>query len=104
LSSWRYDNEPTGIRHIGPTSQDFRAAFGLGHDDKTITMVDADGIALAAIQGLHQLVQERDAQIATLIARVAQLEALHNEVAMLKSLLSGQRVTSTSPPLPIDQP
>ena len=40
------------VRHIGPVAQDFRAAFDLGADDKTIATVDADGVALAAIQGL----------------------------------------------------
>jgi regulator of replication initiation timing len=43
---------------MGPTAQEFYAAFGLGEDDKHITTVDADGVALAAIQGLHQLVKE----------------------------------------------
>jgi endosialidase-like protein len=66
ISSWRYEDEPNAIRHIGPMSQDFHSAFGLGHDDKTIAMVDADGIALAAIQGLHRELMERDKEIAEL--------------------------------------
>ncbi len=49
---------------MGPVAQDFRAAFGLGEDDKHISTVDADGVALAAIQALYrqvqQLQQERD--------------------------------------------
>jgi hypothetical protein len=35
-------------------AQDFQSAFGLGTDDKSIGTVDADGVALAAIQGLNQ--------------------------------------------------
>jgi hypothetical protein len=53
ITSWSYKSEP-GVIHIGPTAQDFQAAFGLGSDDQTIGTVDADGVALAAIQGLHQ--------------------------------------------------
>jgi hypothetical protein len=30
IQSWHYTNEAPAIRHLGPVSQDFRAAFGLG--------------------------------------------------------------------------
>jgi hypothetical protein len=67
ISSWVYkaDNK---TRHIGPVAQDFKRLFGVGQDDKTISMVDADGVAFAAIQGLSQIVKERDAEIAKLKA------------------------------------
>ena len=35
----------------GPMAQDFYAAFGLGNSDKSIGLLDASGVALAAIQG-----------------------------------------------------
>lgn len=54
---WRYTGTDEGD-HIGPMAEDFRQIFGLGHSDQAITMVDADGVALAAIQGLYQMVQE----------------------------------------------
>lgn len=54
IQKWSYKVEPDNIRHIGPTAQDFHAAFGLGGDDKTIGTVDADGIALAAVQALDE--------------------------------------------------
>ena len=60
-----YKAQAREIRHMGPVAQDFRAAFGLGEDDKHISTVDADGVALVAIQALYrqvkQLQQERDA-------------------------------------------
>jgi hypothetical protein len=34
--------------------RDFAAAFGVGENDTTISTVDADGVALAAVQGLYQ--------------------------------------------------
>ncbi len=49
--------------HIGPMAQDFKAAFGLGGDDRTISAMDAAGVALSAIQGLHQKLGERDRRI-----------------------------------------
>ena len=63
------------IRHMGPVAQDFYAAFGVGEDDTHISTIDADGVALAAIQGLYQVVQEQASQIAALQAENAALEA-----------------------------
>jgi hypothetical protein len=40
--------------------------------------IDADGVAPAAIQGLYQLVQEKDVRIAALEARLGALEAKHD--------------------------
>lgn len=53
ITEWQYKTQGDA-RHIGPMAQDFREAFGLGRDDKHITSVDADGVALAAIQGLNE--------------------------------------------------
>jgi hypothetical protein len=72
---WRYKGEAEGTRHLGPVAQDFYEAFGLGESDRHITTLDAEGVALAAIQGLHNMVQEKDAEIAALRAESAALRA-----------------------------
>ena len=81
IATWNYKEQPESTRHMGPMAQDFRAAFGLGEDDKHISTVDAEGVALAAIQALYQTVTElkqdlgdKDHQIAELRARLAHLE------------------------------
>ena len=51
---WSYTTQADGIRHMGPTSQDFRAAFGLGESEKMIDVIDADGVNLAAVQALEK--------------------------------------------------
>ncbi|MBV8489750.1 MAG: tail fiber domain-containing protein, partial [Candidatus Eremiobacteraeota bacterium] len=53
ITEWSYISEP-GVRHVGPMAQDFYAAFGVGEDNRHITTIDEDGIALAAIQALHR--------------------------------------------------
>ena len=58
---------------MGPMAQDFHAAFGLGVSDKLIDTIDPDGVALAAIQGLHALVEEKDAEIAENRAEIEEL-------------------------------
>jgi hypothetical protein len=68
LETWNYKSQAPSIRHIGPVAQDFRAAFGVGEDDRHISTVDADGVALAAIQGLYQIIKDKDAEIAVLRA------------------------------------
>lgn len=69
ITEWQYKTEGDA-RHIGPMAQDFRAAFALGHDERHITSVDADGVALAAIQGLNEKLREeaarKDEEIKTL--------------------------------------
>jgi hypothetical protein len=74
LYTWRYIAEVSGATHMGPVAQDFRAAFGLGDSDKTITTVDADGVALAAIQGLNQVVNEKEVEIKRQRVRIEMLE------------------------------
>jgi hypothetical protein len=66
LSTWNYNAQDPSIRHIGPMAQDFYAAFKVGEDDKHISTIDSEGVALAAIQGLYQMVQKKDAKIAAL--------------------------------------
>ncbi len=51
---WVYRSSPDEGAHLGPMAEDFHAAFGLGADGRTISTVDASGVALAAIQGLNQ--------------------------------------------------
>lgn len=53
IERWSYLSE-RGVTHLGPTAQDFRAAFGLGVDDVTIGHLDEAGVALRAAQALEQ--------------------------------------------------
>ena len=71
IERWSYKGETA--RHLGPMAQDFAAAFGLGQDDRHIFPLDAAGVALAAIQGLHGLVQTQTAWLASLERELAVL-------------------------------
>ncbi len=75
ISSWNFKADGKA-RHLGPMAQDFFAAFRLGTDEKHIATVDADGVALAAIQGLHSLVKDKEAEIAGLKQRLEALEKI----------------------------
>ncbi|MBI3459343.1 tail fiber domain-containing protein [Candidatus Acetothermia bacterium] len=88
ITEWNYKAQAAQIRHIGPMAQDFYAAFGLGESDKTISTIDADGIALISIQALYELSLEKDKQIEELKAsndeltkRVEKLEKLVQELS-----------------------
>ncbi len=75
ISTWVYNAEKgLGVRHIGPVAQDFAKAFKVGYDDKSISSIDASGVALTAIKGLNELVKEKDAQIAKLEREMAAIK------------------------------
>jgi hypothetical protein len=80
VMQWNYKTDSGAVQHIGPMAQDFHAAFGLdGADDRHISVVDEGGVALAAIQGLNQKLEEKDAEIQNLKARLDKLEQLLSE-------------------------
>ena len=87
ISEWQYKTQ-SDARHIGPMAQDFHAAFAVGRDDKHITSVDADGVALAAIQGLNEKFEE---QTREKDGRIQELEKTVAELKELVSQLAGQR-------------
>jgi hypothetical protein len=74
VATWSYRNEPEGVRHMGPMAQDFRAAFGLGDDDRSYHSVDAHGVALAAIQALERITADQRRRLEALEARNQALE------------------------------
>jgi hypothetical protein len=77
VTQWNFKTDSQDVRHLGPMAQDFQAAFGLdGADDKHISVVDEGGVALAAIQGLNQKLEETRADNADLRARLEKLERL----------------------------
>jgi hypothetical protein len=80
LAVWNYKSQDATIRHLGPMAQDFHAAFGLGESDTGITGVDADGVALAAIQGLNQKLEETRAENADLKRELAELKQVINSL------------------------
>jgi hypothetical protein len=76
ISRWNYKTDNANLRHVGPMAQDFYAAFGLnGSDNKHINLVDGQGVALAAIQGLNQKLEQRNAKIKQLESKLATFEA-----------------------------
>lgn len=81
VQSWRYKWDEAGSTpHLGPVAQEFKAAFYPGRDDKSISTLEFDGVELAAIQGLHSLVKEKDAKITALEQRLAEIEAKLNKL------------------------
>ena len=75
ITRWNYKAEGATVRHMGAVAQDFHAAFGVGPDDKHIAPLDGNGVALAAIQGLNELVKAQQAALHTQEAKIKSLEA-----------------------------
>jgi hypothetical protein len=81
ISRWSYKAD-VAATHLGPMAQDFHAAFGLGSDDRHIATVDADGVALAAIQGLNRKLEE------ALRAKEGEITELRRALDSLQSKLA----------------
>jgi hypothetical protein len=87
----KWNVKGSSIAHIGPTAQDFYSAFKVGEDDTHINTVDAQGVSLAAIQALYQLVKEQQEKIRGLEKDNAALRAdIEKRLALLE--LSAQRI------------
>jgi hypothetical protein len=87
ITEWEYKADEADTRHLGPVAQDFRSAFGLGKDDRHINAMDGVGISLAAIQGLYERLEQKEAEIEHLKAELAELENLRSELAEIKAML-----------------
>lgn len=69
ITTWSYKGSEEGL-HIGPVAEDFKATFGLAGDGRAISTVDADGVALAAIQGLNAKLEAENAALRERLERV----------------------------------
>lgn len=77
VNTWSYIGETGGVRHMGPFAEDFRAAFSLGASDRSIGLLDIDGVNFAAVKAL-------EARTAELQAAAAEVDRLTAEVAALR--------------------
>lgn len=84
ISTWNYESQDEETRHTGPMAEEFAAAFGLGESDRRISAVDADGVALAAIQGLAERVADASDELSDRLAaneeRIDRLEAENERI------------------------
>jgi len=72
ISRWSYISQDDSIEHIGPMGQDFYRLFDVGDNNTTISAVDPDGIALAAIKALY----EKSKRVDELESEVVELRRL----------------------------
>jgi hypothetical protein len=73
-------------------AQDFQVAFGLGGaDDHRFSLVDEGGVALAAIQGLNQKLEnqakEKDAEIKELKEKAGKVDSLEKQLNELQTMV-----------------
>jgi Chaperone of endosialidase len=85
VQQWNYKWEnDKDVPNIGPMAQDFKHAFYPGRDDKGISTLEFDGVELAAIQGLNQKLNEKDAEIEALKAKTGKMDSLEKQLAELE--------------------
>ncbi len=75
VRNYKLKDQNDGTRHIGPVAQEFHAAFGVGENEKSINLADADGVLLAAVQALYEQNQQLFDQNQDLRAELDALKA-----------------------------
>jgi FtsZ-binding cell division protein ZapB len=109
VATWEYkdeNGEGQGERHIGPMAEEFHKAVDVGQSDEHINSINADGVALAAIQGLAAENDEKDERIEELESEAAtarkeaeaaqeEAEAAREENARLRERLAAVEETVT---------
>jgi hypothetical protein len=106
IREWSYKTQDASIRHMGPTAQDFHAAFRLGEDPLTINTMDANGVALRAVQALEartriqhermlqdtqSLADQNDSLVQENAERIAEIVALKADIAGLRAAMATLR-------------
>lgn len=90
-------------QHIGPAAEDFYEALRVGPDADHVPPGDADGVAIAAIQGLADRLDERDELVERYTRRIrrqrgiieeqrADLESLREQLESLQPEVSRIRL------------
>ena len=90
LSTWNFKDADPTLRLLGPTAQDFHAAFGLGNDDKTIVSTNLHGVALAAIQGLGARLKEYESRMAALVETKRELREQRGVIDAQRATIEDQ--------------
>lgn len=75
IFQWNYKTDDPSVKHIGPVAQDFHAIFGVGNDNKSISLIDPAGISLAGIQELIRQNREMKEELEQLKQLVNALKA-----------------------------
>jgi len=101
ISTWEYKTESgegAGTRHIGPMAEDFHGAlpYDLGSSKDHINAINADGVALGAIQGLAQKVEAQKKRIAALESQNETMKRKQQEFEKRLAALEAER-SSTLP-------
>jgi hypothetical protein len=87
ISTWNYKSQDDSVRHIGAMAQDFASIFKIGENNTTISTIDPDGIAFAAIQGLYAEIKDRDTRLEQQQQQLTQFQQqLNGQQAMIDEL------------------
>jgi hypothetical protein len=86
VTTWNFKTDSKRVKHLGPVAQDFQATFQLSDDDKHISLGDEVGVALSAIQGLNNKVEDNGNELRKIVkGQQEQIETLKAEIAALKA-------------------
>ena len=101
IDRWTSPRSPD-VGHISPSAEDFHTALKVGPDAQHISALDVGGVALAALQGLNQKLEQalaaRDTEIRALKQRLDRLDQALTERNRAPTAV--EPVSAALPPVP----
>jgi hypothetical protein len=88
ISTYRYPGDPDAAVHLGPTAEDFAAAFHLGASTSAVSPTDMAGVALAGVKALANTPTSVPALTARATADEKRIKALETDNKKLKKTTS----------------
>ena len=67
---WNYISDADSIQHLGPTAEDFFAAFDLGADAHHVAASDLASVALVSLQGLLSVAAHQGSQLESITTAI----------------------------------
>jgi hypothetical protein len=97
IERWRYNDEEGQPWHLGPYSEDFSDAFGLGNDRLAIGHLDQMGVTMKGVQALdlrtltlQQQLAEKEKRIAELEARLGRMTEIEARLKRLEAIAASK--------------
>ena len=80
IAFWTFKDDLSNESHVGPMAQDFHTTFAVGTEEVSLAPLDALGVALASIQGMHNMTEATDQELAALERQTDSIQTSVQEI------------------------
>ena len=80
IAFWTFKDDLSSESHVGPMAQDFHTTFAVGTEEQSLAPLDALGVALASIQGMHDMTEATSQELAALERQTDSIQTSVQEI------------------------